>query len=242
MLFRFTSSDLQNTTVIDCSTGEVAYRFSTPTPTTRSRSLSAASFYSFASSSSLSRENLSGSPQKSTWLRDAQDFTVAEIVWEDNTSSLIRIGEEEIAGTADIFDTSFMKVLPDETLIPTRMEYVWRMTSESLTLLDDDMEVIGRLYPDCVTFDEQLVLSSKPGAGHNFLELNNIPADELDEILVTFILISALRERMYWITKYVYGDPAERGTLRHSPLKKLRREASRSFASWKASLFRNRKP
>ncbi len=111
MLFKFTSSDLQNTTVIDCAIGDAAYRFSTPLPITRSRSLSAASFYSFASSSSSSPENLSMSPQKTTAVKDAKDCTLAEIVWEDNTSSLIRIGEEEIAGCADIFDTSFMKVL-----------------------------------------------------------------------------------------------------------------------------------
>lgn len=112
MLFKFTSPDLQNTTVIDCSTGTLAYHFTTPTPTpppsTRSRSLSSASFYSFTTSTTLS---LSLPPHKSTSLKDADDHTVAEIVWEDNTSSLIRIGQEEIAGTADIFDTSFMKVL-----------------------------------------------------------------------------------------------------------------------------------
>ncbi|KAI0689435.1 hypothetical protein BC835DRAFT_1418531 [Cytidiella melzeri] len=240
MLFKFTSTDVQNTTVIDCSTGAVAFRLSTPTPCSRSRSLSASSFYSFASSSSLSRENLSVPPQKTTSLKDAQDYPLAEIVWEENTSTCIRIGEEVLAGTSEIFDASFAKVLPDETLVPTRMEYVWRMTPESLTLLDDDVEVIGTLHTDCVMIDGDIVPSSKPGAGSNFLELHNIPEDELDEILVTFVLITALRERMYWITKYVYGDQS-RLSVTQSPLRKLRREASRSFANWKASLFRNKK-
>jgi hypothetical protein len=111
MLFKFTSSDVQNTTVIDCASGDVAFRLQTSTPGTRSRSLSASSFYSFASSSTLWRDNLPSPCQKTTWLKDADGDSLAEIVWEENTSSLIRIGEETLAGTAEIFDPYFAKVL-----------------------------------------------------------------------------------------------------------------------------------
>ena len=111
MLYKLTATDVQNTTVIDCSSGAVAFRISTTTPGNRSRSLSAASFYSFASSSSLSRENVSVSSQKMTMLRDADDISVAEIVWEENTASHIRIGQETLAGTSELFDAAFIKVL-----------------------------------------------------------------------------------------------------------------------------------
>ncbi|KAI0345416.1 hypothetical protein BDW22DRAFT_1325729 [Trametopsis cervina] len=242
MLFKLTSTDVQNTSLIDCASGSIAYRITTSTPAGRSRSLSASSFYSLASSSTLSRENITTPSQKTTILKNSRDHPIAEIRWADHTSSHIRIGDEVLAGTTEIFDASFIKVLPEETLLPTRMEYVWRMTPEELTLLDDDVDVVGRVHLDCLLIDGELVPSGKPGAGHNFFELDGIPLNELDEILVTFILISTLRERMYWITKYVYAHHAGSAmNSQRNPLHKLRREASRSFTSWKASLFRNRK-
>ena len=112
MLFKLTSTDVQNTTIIDCSSGAVAFRISTSTPSgSRSRSLSAASFYSFASSGSLSRESLSVLSSKMTVLKDVDDVSLAEIVWEQNTASHIRIGDEALAGTSELFDTAFIKVL-----------------------------------------------------------------------------------------------------------------------------------
>jgi hypothetical protein len=45
------------------------------------------------------------------------------------------------------------------------------------------MEIIGAFQSDCVLVDGELVPSAKAGEGHDFLELVNIPDDELDEIL-----------------------------------------------------------
>lgn len=240
MLFKLTASDVQNTTFVDCATGAVAYKVSTWAPGARSRSLSASSLYSFASSSSSSRE-LCSPVHKITAVTDQSGECVAEVSWEETTATSIKLGEEILAGTSEIFDAAFVKVLPEETLIPTRMEYVWRTTPESLTLLDDDYEVIGRLYQDCLMLDGELCPVSKPGTGHDYLEMNTIPSGDLLELLVSFILITALRERMYWITKYVYGqrDNEETQTQRN-PLRKLRKHASRSFANWKETVFRHR--
>jgi hypothetical protein len=47
------------------------------------------------------------------------------------------------------------------------------------------MEIIGAFQSDCVLVDGELVPSAKAGEGHDFLELVNIPDDELDEILGT---------------------------------------------------------
>ncbi|THG99461.1 hypothetical protein EW026_g2883 [Hermanssonia centrifuga] len=183
MLFKFTSADLHNATIIDCSTGAVVYRISTAVPGGRSRSLSASSLYSFASSSSSSRERLSSGSQKVTTLSSREGLGLAEITWEENRASLIRIGEEVLAGSAEIFDAAFIKVLPEETLIPTRMEYVWRTTPDSLTLLDDDGEVIGKLHADCISLEDELFPASKTGAGHSYLELGMIPPTEVLELL-----------------------------------------------------------
>lgn len=52
-------------------------------------------------------------------------------------------------------------------------------------LLDDDREVIGTLYQDHICLEGELSPASRPGAGHDYLELHNIPSDELVEILGT---------------------------------------------------------
>ena len=111
MLFRLNSTDVQNTTVVDCSSGAVAFRISTSTPCSRSRSLSAASFYSSTSSSSSSRENISADSHKMTVLKDGDDYTLAEIIWEENTATHIRIDDENLSGASELFDAAFVKVL-----------------------------------------------------------------------------------------------------------------------------------
>lgn len=110
MLFKFTSSDIQNTSIIDCATGAVIYEVSTPRSCTRSRSRSTASLKSFASFGSYSQEKLAPEP-KITSILDEEGKVVANITWEDRHASVIRIGEETLAGTAELFDAAFVKVL-----------------------------------------------------------------------------------------------------------------------------------
>ena len=110
MLLKFLSTDVQNTAVVDCQSGEVLFTISTTIPGTRSRSTSAASFYSFASSSSSSRELLTPPPKITTIVNSEGGF-VADITWLDATASLIHIGEEELPGAAGIFDVNYVKVL-----------------------------------------------------------------------------------------------------------------------------------
>lgn len=110
MLFKLTASDVQNTTFVDCATGAVAYKVSTWAPGARSRSLSASSLYSFASSSSSSRE-LCSPVHKITAVTDQSGECVAEVSWEETTATSIKLGEEILAGTSEIFDAAFVKVL-----------------------------------------------------------------------------------------------------------------------------------
>ena len=44
---------------------------------------------------------------------------------------------------------------------------------------------------------------------------------------------------MYWITRYVYGEQSAQTP--RSPLGKLRKQASRSFAHWREAVFRSKK-
>lgn len=46
-----------------------------------------------------------------TFVEDAQGHVVAEITWKGTTASHIRIGDTEIQGTIELFDSAFVKIL-----------------------------------------------------------------------------------------------------------------------------------
>lgn len=240
MLLKVTSADIHNTALLDCATGEVLYRTTTSTVPpglpgpSRSRT-SLASTFSRASSN-RSYEKLPAYEQNTTAVLDCDGDTVAEIVWEGHNATIIRIQHEELRGTTELFDAAFARVLPDETILPTRMEYTWRITAEGLTLLDDDDEVVGRLYSDCSFIKGRPVPALQPGKGSDYIELENLPSDELLEVIVTYLLVTPLRERLYSISRYVYGPQRRRS------LATLRLRASRSFATLRDGLRRTKAP
>ena len=75
-------------------------------------------------------------------------------------------------------------------------------------LLDDDTEVIGTLHQNSVLLEGELFPASKPGAGHEYLELNNIPADELVEVLGTYRLPAICTVCRQKLTYHLSGLPA----------------------------------
>lgn len=234
MLLRFSSGDFHNATASDGETGAVLFHIATPEP--RERAPSVASLYSFASSSTAASEP-SPPAQKTTFITDGEGTPLAEITWRDRYyATSIRVGDRTFNGTGEIFDAHYVKCMPDETIIPTQLEYKWRTTPDSLTLLDDDYNVIGRLYENYTPINSRLLPASKRAPGHDYLRLNKVPHYELVEVLVTFLLMTTLRERMYWITTYVYGT---RATPR-GPMGKLRRQAHRSLVQWREAIFRKR--
>ena len=95
---------------------------------------------------------------------------------------------------------------------------------------------------------------TQPGKGDTYLELDEIPADEVLEIIrtsgylswrhtldineirpVTYLLVTTLRERLYSVTKYVYSR-------RKRSFADLRQHATRSFANLRDSLRRTITP
>ncbi|OSD08383.1 hypothetical protein PYCCODRAFT_1429453 [Trametes coccinea BRFM310] len=232
MLLKLSSSDIRDTALVDCATDEVVYRTCTSCPSSsRSRSSSTSSW----ASSTRSREKLPERNECTTVLLDCQGEAVAEIAWEGNHASMIRIREEVLQGTTELFDASFVRVLPDETFLPTRLEYTWRITPETLTLLDDDDSVIGRLYADCTLSRDRPVPALQPHTGSDYFELNHLPPDDLLEVIMSYLLVRTLRDRLYSVTKYVYGRPKR-------PLANLRLHATRSFANLRDSLRRTMSP
>ncbi|KAF7793235.1 hypothetical protein EIP86_004345 [Pleurotus ostreatoroseus] len=186
MLLKFATTDLFNSTITDCTTGDVLFRVMTSGTGRRARTRSGSSLYSFASSYASSRERLP--KRETTSLFGADGTSLAEITWEDEAVARIRIGEEELAkGNCEIFAVDFVQVFPNETLVPTRMEYVWRLTPDELELLDDDRDSIGMLHLNCMYLKDQLVPATKRRYGRPYLELTgNIPDDELAEVISTF--------------------------------------------------------
>ena len=114
MLLKVTSADIHNTALLDCATDEVLYRTTTSQPPglpgpSRSRT-SLASTFSRASSN-RSYEKLPACEQNTTAVLDSDGDTVAEIVWEGHNATIIRIQDEELRGTTELFDAAFARVL-----------------------------------------------------------------------------------------------------------------------------------
>nr|VWP00643.1 N/A [Ganoderma boninense] len=214
MLLKVTSPDIHNTALLDCATNEVLYR-TTTSPVPPGLSPGPSRSRTSLASSNRSYEKLPACDLHTTAVLDPDGDTVAEIVWEGHNATIIRIQDEELRGTTELFDAAFARVLPDETILPTRMEYTWRITAEGLTvravlsacvaapigslmvprlaslrhaqLVDDDDEVVGRLYSDCSLINGRPVpaLPRQPGSAKraDYIELENLPSDELLEVI-----------------------------------------------------------
>ncbi|RPD66602.1 hypothetical protein L226DRAFT_203377 [Lentinus tigrinus ALCF2SS1-7] len=236
MLFKLTSTDIRDTALVDCATDEILYRTSTCVAgPSRSPASSTSSLGRSWARANRSYEKLPACESCTTAVLDRDGETAAEIVWNGRNASVIRIEDDVLQGATELFDAAFVRVLPDETFLPTRMEYTWRIAPETLTLLDDDGAVIGRLHTDCSFAKGRPVPAMQPGKGNDYLEFEKLPSDELLEVIVTYLLVTTLRERLYSVTKYVYGQ-------RKRPLANLRLHASRSFANLRDSLRRTMSP
>lgn len=108
-LYKLTSANVRETTLVDCATGEVAYRTCTPSASgsSRSRASSIASW----TGTSRSQEKLPQRNEPTTAILDHEGRIVAEIIWEGTHASEIRIQEEVLKGTSELFDAAFVRVL-----------------------------------------------------------------------------------------------------------------------------------
>ncbi|KAI0823560.1 hypothetical protein BC628DRAFT_1324667 [Trametes gibbosa] len=221
-LYQLSSANVRDTTLVDCITGKVVYRTWTPPP----------SPHSSGASTSRLQEKLSQCDRPTTAVLDYEGQTVAEIVWEGAHASDIRIREDVLKGTSELFDAAFIRVFPDATFLPTRMEYTWRITPDTLTLLDDDDVAVGRLYADCMFVGGRPAPALKPTTGLDYLEFDKLPSEDLLELVVSYLLVSTLRERLYSVTKYVYV------TQRKRSIATLRSHATRSLSSLRDNIRR----
>ena len=122
MLLRLTSPDIHDTALVDCASGETLYRTSTPLAVagpSRSRSSSTSSLSlslsGWGARSNRSQEKLpecpAPAPSRATAVLDADGELAAEIVWAGRNAAEIRIGEEVLQGSVELFDAAFVRVL-----------------------------------------------------------------------------------------------------------------------------------
>lgn len=129
---------------------------------------------------------------------------------------------------------------------------------QTLQLLDDDGAVVGRLYADCAFSKGRPVPALRPHTGLDYLELHKLMSEDLLEVIgehlqgpiacvlrytsmltwrsVSYLLVTTLRERLFSVTKYVYGGQRKR------PLSTLRSHATRSFVSLRDSIRHSMSP
>lgn len=119
MLLRLTSPDIHDTELVDCASGETLYRTFTPVASSsRSRSNSCASstsglssYSSLWSRSNRSLEKIPECAPHATAVLDTDGEAVAEITWEGRNAAAIRIRDEVLRGTTELFDAAFVRVL-----------------------------------------------------------------------------------------------------------------------------------
>ncbi|GBE81810.1 hypothetical protein BKA93DRAFT_738150 [Sparassis latifolia] len=227
MLYKLTSTDKGQTTLIDCATGTVAFRISTPRPA-RARASTLDSLKR-TMSRNCSQETVPRTDRPTTLVEDKDGAIVAEIDWAPgNYATLIRIGEEVLRGVAELFDCAFFKLYNDETQLPMRTENTWCITPTSLTLVDDDGEVIGKFHAKCVVVNGQPLRSRR--GGYDYFELDGIPQDEVLEIILCLLFVRPLYERVHRSSR----------SKRTRLVAGLRRRAIHSFAGLRKSLATSR--
>ena len=112
MLYKLTSADIHDTALVDCATGEILYRTSTcAAGPSRSPASSTSSLGRSWARTNRSYEKLPACEQSTTAVLDRDGETAAEIVWNGRNASVIRIEEEVLQGTTELFDAAFVRVL-----------------------------------------------------------------------------------------------------------------------------------
>ncbi|TFK76196.1 hypothetical protein BDN72DRAFT_891287 [Pluteus cervinus] len=173
MLFKFSTTDLLSTALVDVATGHRAYnidtvllsdsedsgftRLESPTPklTTLSFSSTSSSFLSERSSRPLPPPD---AERHRTTIADAAGRILAHITWTGRQPD-ITIGDEHVGDLTKLFGSSTVRFMPKILAVPTRFntEYVWNATPTSLTLIDYDTEQVkGMFHQDVLRIPSSL--------------------------------------------------------------------------------------
>ncbi|ESK88054.1 rna-binding protein pno1 [Moniliophthora roreri MCA 2997] len=204
MLLRFTSPDILNTSLIDSSTGQVAYLIVT---TESSSDSSPTSSHTQSSQADITDE------LRTTAVSDGEGNQLSQIAWRGRRPD-ITIGSEHVGTLADLFDTTSTKLLPKTLAIPTRFDerYIWAATATSLTLVEfDTNQTKGTFYQNALRSGDKKFISTRiPGVGHNYLEFESHPLAKDVEIIISFFMMEILRRGCFTHALTPYMFPSKR--------------------------------
>ncbi|KAK7054634.1 hypothetical protein VNI00_003097 [Paramarasmius palmivorus] len=203
MLLRLTSPDILNTSLVDSSTGQVAYLIVTTESPSTCRDSSSSSHTQSSSQADFTVEH---EEMRTTIISDVEGKQLGEIAWRGRRPS-ITISDERVGTLADLFDTTSTKLLPKTLAIPTRFDerYVWAATEASLSLLDfDTNETKGTFHQNVLRSGDKFINTRIPGVGHNYLEFDSHPLAKDVEIIISFFMMEILRRGCFALTPYMF--------------------------------------
>ncbi|KAH7889603.1 hypothetical protein F5I97DRAFT_1801378 [Phlebopus sp. FC_14] len=184
MLFKFSKSDILNSSLVYPETGVPGY-----TILTRSHYIRASGKDSDTESEDEAAEI------RRTFIFNKSRVCVAEIEWKGRRPVDITIGKERI-GAKGIFGCQGA-ILSDNVLgIPTRFdtEFYWMAAPDGLTLLEyDSNQTRGHFHVNCLRVGDRFITTPISGLGHDYLEFDSHPLASTEELIVTFLLMEILR-------------------------------------------------
>ncbi|KAI6045553.1 hypothetical protein EDC04DRAFT_2633725 [Pisolithus marmoratus] len=197
MLFKFTKSDILNSSLVHSETGALGY-----TILTRPHFIRGVDKDSDTESEDDSRDT------RRTTICNKTGSVVAEIKWKGCQPIEVVIGKERISAKG-IFGRQSGILSGNILGIPTRFdtEYFWMALPEGLTLLHHGSNrVKGQFYTNSLRVGDRLIAAPISGLGHDYLEFHAHPLVSAEELVVTFILVEVLRRCRF----HLYPDDRDR--------------------------------
>ncbi|KAG6333573.1 hypothetical protein ID866_5512 [Astraeus odoratus] len=180
MLFKFSKSDILNSTLVYPESGALGY-----TILTRSHFIRASDKDSDTESEDESVD------MRRTVVCNKEGVTVAEIRWKGRQPVEIIIGKERI--TAKGMFGCQSAILSGNVLgIPTRFdtEFFWMAAPDGLSLLDyDSNQIKGQFHTNSMRVGDRFIAAPISGLGHDYLEFEDHPQALTEELIGGYICV-----------------------------------------------------
>ncbi|KAH7920136.1 hypothetical protein BV22DRAFT_1074462 [Leucogyrophana mollusca] len=200
MIFKFTKSDMLNSSLIYPETGALGY-----TIMTRSH------FIRAGDSDSDSESDDDAGETRRTIIFNKAGVSVAEIGWKGRQPVEVVVGKEKIVGGVKGMFGCSSAILSHNVLgINTRFdsEYFWMAAPDALTLLDYESDRIkGQFHINSLRVGDRFLATPIPGLGNDYIEFEPHPFASTEELIVSFLLMEILRRGRFNLSPYVFDRP-----------------------------------
>lgn len=217
MLFKFSSSDVLNSGLLDASTGKLKYSIATRPHFVHVKT----------------RYGTEMVPARRSFLLDSRGQKLASCGWTLGMQPTdIAIGREKLGGAKDLFGCMGPSSSPKVFGVSTRFDpdFYWLASPESLTLFDQNANrTRGQLHHSSVVVGSRIVHSPFL-SGNDYLEYESHPRVSDEELIVTFILMEVLRRSRFANTPsqprssyHLFSSPFSKSRLVQTTGERLRR-------------------